>query len=72
MSWQKPQAVAPLVGAPKSRVTIEAIGNIPLTAENTFEEPDRVAPAAQEVGVDGNALVYDFAPHSLTVLRFQF
>ncbi|MCM1188008.1 MAG: alpha-L-arabinofuranosidase [bacterium] len=37
---------------------------------NTFEEPERIRPVEEELSLEGNELVYDFAPHSVTVFSF--
>ena len=55
----------------KHAVDIISLTAPALTAENTFEYPDRVVPVQQEAEVVENSLLYTFAPHSVTVLLFS-
>lgn len=52
----------------KARIT--SLRAASLSAENTFEEPELIAPMVKEVKVEENHLLYTFAPHSVTVMVF--
>lgn len=59
-----------LDGASKTRVTVTQLMSPSLTAENSLDNPDVVAPVTSEEAVQDNAFTYQFAPHSVTVLAF--
>ena len=40
-----------------------------LKAENSLDQPTRIAPVERPLPVPGGELVYKFMPHSVTVLR---
>lgn len=60
-----------LEGAEKSEAKIIDFSGYELSAENTFEEPDKVKPREKNVKVSDNELVYDFPAHSVTVIVFK-
>jgi hypothetical protein len=40
-----------------------------MKAENSLDEPTRIAPVPQKLAFPANEFAYTFAPNSLTVLR---
>ena len=60
-----------LDGEPKERVRITSFTADSLAAENTFENPDRVAPTESEKMIAGNQMAYTFPAHSVTVLAYE-
>ncbi|WP_081383953.1 alpha-L-arabinofuranosidase C-terminal domain-containing protein [Paenibacillus sp. FSL R5-0636] len=42
-----------------------------LNAENSFAEPDKVAPVTQKISVDKGSLEFEFPKYSVTVLRLK-
>ena len=57
-----------LKGPIRQQVQITSLTADSLTAENTFENPDRVAPVTSERKMIDNQLEYTFPAHSVTVL----
>lgn len=57
-----------LKGPIRQQVQITSLTADSLTAENTFENPDRVAPITSERKMIDNQLEYTFPAHSVTVL----
>lgn len=60
-----------LEGKERNSAAVSVLRDRALTAVNTFEEPDCVAPVEEVWPVHGNRLVYTFAPHSVTVFSFE-
>ena len=58
-------------GAPKNKVTVHRLAGCALTAENTFEQPELVAPVSEELAVNDNACDYSVEPHSVNILVFE-
>ena len=58
-------------GAPKNKVTVHRLAGCALTAENTFEQPELVAPVSEELAVNDNACDYSAEPHSVNILVFE-
>ena len=56
-------------GASKVRVT-ELVSD-DLTAENSIDEPEKIAPATREFDVDGDTFEYTFPGYSVTVLEIE-
>jgi alpha-N-arabinofuranosidase len=42
-----------------------------IKAENTFEKPDQVKSNERTLSIDGQSIVYEFEPHSVTVLVYN-
>lgn len=47
---------------------IISLRNHPLDAENTFESPDTVIPETETLSVKNDRFIYEFPPHSVTVI----
>ena len=60
-----------LTGQARKKVEILSLTADSLAAENTFEQPDRVVPAADERDVTENRLEYTFPAHSVTVMGYR-
>ena len=60
-----------LTGPARKKVEILSLTADSLAAENTFEQPDRVVPAADERDVTENRLEYTFPAHSVTVMGYR-
>lgn len=60
-----------LIGPAKNRAEIISLTADSLTAENTFERPDRVVPMKSERDVVENQLEYTFPAHSVTVIGYR-
>ncbi len=60
-----------LDGEVKSSATATVLAGYELGDENTFDEPEKIKPVLSEVKVESNELEYEFAPHSVTVLKFR-
>ena len=60
-----------LEGKERKSAAASVLRGCALTAVNTFEEPDCVAPVEETCPVRENRLVYTFAPHSVTVFTFE-
>ena len=60
-----------LAGAKNTRKPGRALvlASADLKAENSFEQPSKVAPVEQKLTVSSSEFAYTFAPNSLTVLR---
>ena len=59
-----------LTGAEKKNLEITSLTADALTAENTFDCPDRVKPVTEQRSIKGNQLEYTFPAHSVTVLKY--
>ena len=60
-----------LTEAMKKQVQITSFMADSLSAENTFDNPDRVVPKASCMEVIDNQLTYTFPAHSVTVLAYS-
>ena len=60
-----------LTGEEKGSAEIISFTADSLSAENTFEDPDRVIPLTKEVEVKHNQLEYIFPAHSVTVIGYR-
>lgn len=58
-----------LTGVEKKNLEITSLTADVLTAENTFDCPDRVKPVTEQGSIKGNQLEYTFPAHSVTVLK---
>ncbi|MDE7416958.1 MAG: alpha-L-arabinofuranosidase [Lachnospiraceae bacterium] len=60
-----------LDGPVKNRVTVTYLKGYGLDETNSFENPDNITPQTERFYVNGNELLYTFAPHSVTILSFE-
>lgn len=60
-----------LEGREKKKVKVSCLKGYGLGDINTFEDPDHIMPEEEWLPVEGNGLVYPFAPHSVTVFSFE-
>ena len=60
-----------LTGDKKQMAEITSFTADSLSAENTFENPDRVIPVTKAVAVNDNQLEYLFPAHSVTVMGYK-
>ena len=58
-------------GSTKHTAVCHSLRNCSLMAENTLDEPDKVAPVTEQLVVSDNAVDYDIPPHSVNVLVFE-
>lgn len=58
-------------GRDKSSVTVHNLSDCAFSAENTFEEPDKVCPAVKKEKITQNEYIYNVKPHSVNVLAFE-
>ena len=58
-------------GSAKSTVTVHSLSDCAFSAENTFEEPDKVSPAVAKDKIAQNEYIYNVKPHSVNVLVFE-
>lgn len=58
-------------GTEKKKVTIHSLSDCALSAENTFEQPDRIRPETVESALAKNEYVLKVKPHSVNVLVFE-
>ncbi|MCM1192635.1 MAG: alpha-L-arabinofuranosidase [Butyrivibrio sp.] len=66
---EKPVRIV-LEGGEKKRARVSCLKGYGLGDVNTFEEPEHIRPQEEWLPVEGNELVYSFAPHSVTVFSF--
>lgn len=58
-------------GTEKKKVTIHSLSDCALSAENTFEQSDRIRPETVESALAENEYVLKVKPHSVNVLVFE-
>ena len=53
------------------KARVMTINGPDIKAKNTFAEPDNVQSKANTLAVDGQYVVYEFEPHSVTALVYN-
>ena len=53
------------------KARVMTINGPDIKAENTFAKPDNVKSKERTLSVDGQSIVYEFEPHSVTALVYN-
>ena len=71
LTGEEKETTLVLEGERKTKLVVTQLSGHGLTAENTFEAPNNVAPESFEQKVEENRTVYRFPAHSVTILSFE-
>lgn len=52
-----------------SKGTVTSLSSPDLTAENSFDEPNKIVPVTRSLTGLSNSFIHEFAPHSISILR---
>ena len=53
------------------KATVTALSSTDLQAENTVDQPTRIAPVTKELKVSGKTFTYNAEPNSMNVIRIK-